>query len=62
MVPWPQAAQGHTSTLLLDPPLKNGTFEGKLNVGLARRGCNFAPRLKFLNVFKYCIRGPLIAI
>ena len=26
MVPWPQAAQGHTPTLLLDPPLKNGTF------------------------------------
>ena len=26
MVPWPQAAQGHTPTLHLDPPLKNATF------------------------------------
>ena len=26
MVPWPQAAQGHTSTLHLEPPLKNGIF------------------------------------
>ncbi|CAL8249729.1 unnamed protein product [Boreogadus saida] len=35
---------------------------GKLNVRLARSGCNSAPRLNFGNVFKYCVRGPLISI
>ena len=69
MVPWPQAAQGHTPTLLLDPPLSSSFalklqtqkwhVLGKLNVRLARNGCNSAPRLNFGNVFKYCIRGPL---
>ena len=59
---WPQAAQGHTPTLDLDPPLKKRHVCGKLIVGLAHSACNSAPRQNFLNVFKYCFRGPLTAI
>jgi hypothetical protein len=34
MVPWPQAAQGHTPTLQIVPPLKKRHVCGKLIVGL----------------------------
>ena len=62
----------NTPTLLFDPPFspsfalklktpKRCTW-GKLKVRLARSGCNSAQRLNFGNVFKYCIRGPLISI
>ena len=54
------AAQGHTPTLLLDPPLSfsfalklqtpKRRIWGKLNLRLARSGCNSAPRLNFGNV------------
>ena len=72
MVPWLQAAQGHTPTLLLDPPLSSSfalklqtpkrRVWGMLNVWLAHSGCNSAPRLNFGNVFKYSVWGPLISI
>jgi hypothetical protein len=64
MAPWLQAAQGHTPTLHLDQPLKNITFvESLLWDWLVVAVTNpYAPRLNFLNAFKYCIRGKLTAI
>ena len=54
----PQAAQSHTPTLHLEPHQKNCTFvENSLWDWLVV--ANSAPRLNFLNIFKYCIRGPL---
>ena len=46
--PWPTSKKRHVC--------------GKLIVGLARSGCNSAPRLNFLNILKYCIKVPLTPI
>ena len=50
MVPWLQAAQGHTTILHLDPPKATDTVDWLVVAVILHQ---------FRGVFKYCIWGPL---